>query len=129
VDNAIKYSPRNTTLSLCVERVDPHSVSISVKDAGPGITAEHAAHIFDRFYRVDTGRSRDAGGFGLGLAIAQWAVQAHKGAISVSSVPGQGSTFRITLPVDNTVDYISAAITTTAASNQIESDGMSSKSK
>jgi signal transduction histidine kinase len=76
-------------------------VAISVKDAGLGITAEHAAHIFDRFYRVDTGRSRDAGGFGLGLAIAQWAVQAHKGDISVSSAPGQGSTFRITIPVDN----------------------------
>jgi heavy metal sensor kinase len=97
--NAIKYSPGGTTISLCVERVNPHSVAISVTDSGPGIAPEHAARIFDRFYRVDTGRSRDAGGFGLGLAIAQWAVQAHDGSISVSSVPGQGSTFRITLPV------------------------------
>ena len=97
--NAIKYSPGRTTISLCVERTDSHSVAISVTDAGPGIAPEHAARIFDRFYRVDTGRSRDAGGFGLGLAIAQWAIQAHKGCISVSSAPGQGSTFQITLPV------------------------------
>jgi heavy metal sensor kinase len=102
VHNAIKYSPRHTTTSLCVERVNQHSVAISVTDAGPGIAAEHAARIFDRFYRVDTGRSRDAGGFGLGLAIAQWAVQAHKGTICVSSAPGEGSTFRITIPVDDT---------------------------
>ena len=61
VDNAIKYSPGRTNISLCVERVDPHSVAISVTDAGPGIAPEHAARIFDRFYRVDTGRSRDAG--------------------------------------------------------------------
>ncbi len=100
VHNAIKYSPPRMTTSLCVERVNSHSVTISVTDTGPGIAPEHAAHVFDRFYRVDTGRSRDAGGFGLGLAIAQWAVQAHKGSISVSSAPGQGSTFRITLPVN-----------------------------
>jgi heavy metal sensor kinase len=101
VHNAIKYSPRRTTTSVSVEHLDPNCVAISVTDAGPGIAPEHAAHIFDRFYRVDTGRSRDAGGFGLGLAIAQWAVQAHKGTICVSSAPGAGSTFRITLPVNH----------------------------
>ena len=99
--NAIKYSPPRATTSVRVEREKPHSVTISVHDAGPGIAPEHATRIFDRFYRVDPGRSREAGGFGLGLAIAQWAIQAHKGAISVSSVRGEGSTFRITLPVDS----------------------------
>jgi heavy metal sensor kinase len=99
VHNAIKYSPNRATTSLIVERLND-SVAISIKDAGPGIPPTHAARIFDRFYRVDTGRSRDAGGFGLGLAIAQWAVQAHKGTICVASAPGEGSTFRITLPVD-----------------------------
>jgi signal transduction histidine kinase len=58
------------------------------------------ARIFDRFYRVDHGRSREAGGFGLGLAIAQWAVQAHKGEISVVSARGEGSKFRITVPIE-----------------------------
>lgn len=98
--NAIKYSPPHATTSLCVEEENPHSVAISVRDAGPGIAPEHATHIFDRFYRVDQGRSREAGGFGLGLAIAQWAVHAHNGVISLSSALGAGSTFRIVLPRD-----------------------------
>lgn len=100
IHNAIKYSPPRTTTSLCVEKEDARSVAISVRDSGPGIGPEHASRIFDRFYRVDQGRSRDAGGFGLGLAIAQWAVHAHRGSIGLSSVPGEGSTFRIILPVE-----------------------------
>ncbi len=98
VHNAVKYSPRNETIFLRVDRETPGFVTVSVQDAGPGISPEHASRIFDRFYRVDQGRSRDIGGFGLGLAIAQWAVEAHRGAISVSSEPGDGSTFRISLP-------------------------------
>jgi heavy metal sensor kinase len=100
VHNAIKYSPRKAITTLLVERQPTDSVVISVRDEGPGIGAEHAKHIFDRFYRVDAGRSREAGGSGLGLAIVQWVVQAHKGAIGVSGVPGGGSVFRITLPVE-----------------------------
>jgi heavy metal sensor kinase len=100
--NAIKYSPTGATTLLRVAKDNPHSVTISVQDAGPGIAHEHLARIFDRFYRVDQGRSRDAGGFGLGLSITQWAVEAHRGSVSVSSARGQGSTFRITLPVDDT---------------------------
>ena len=98
VHNAIKYSPRQATIDLGVDRETPGFVTLSVRDAGPGIAPEHTSRIFDRFYRVDRGRSRDAGGFGLGLAIAQWAVEAHKGSILVSSAPGDGSTFRISLP-------------------------------
>jgi heavy metal sensor kinase len=98
VHNAIKYSPRESTIDLGVDRTPPGFVTVSVRDAGPGIAQEHRSRIFDRFYRVDRGRSRDAGGFGLGLAIAQWAVEAHKGEISVASTPGSGSTFRICLP-------------------------------
>jgi heavy metal sensor kinase len=98
VHNAIKYSPRQATIDLGVDRETPGFVTLSVRDPGPGIAPEHTSRIFDRFYRVDRGRSRDAGGFGLGLAIAQWAVESHKGAISVSSAPGDGSTFRISLP-------------------------------
>ena len=97
--NAIKYSPGRATTSLRVEREGLETVAISVQDEGPGIAPEHAERIFDRFYRADQGRSRDAGGFGLGLAIAQWAVLAHGGTIKVFSVPGQGSTFRIVMPL------------------------------
>ncbi|HEY3935830.1 MAG TPA: ATP-binding protein [Bryobacteraceae bacterium] len=98
--NAIKYSPAGSATSVQIERDHLHSIVISVRDAGPGIAAEHRARIFDRFYRVDQGRSRDAGGFGLGLSIAQWAVQAHGGAITVSGACGEGSTFRIVLPTN-----------------------------
>lgn len=98
VHNAIKYSPRRAAIHLAVDRETEGFVTVSVHDAGPGIPPEHASRIFDRFYRVDRGRSRDVGGFGLGLAIAQWAVEAHEGSISVSSAPGDGSTFRISLP-------------------------------
>jgi heavy metal sensor kinase len=101
--NSIKYSPPRTTTFVRVRREESPAVTISVRDAGPGIAPEHAQHIFDRFYRVDHGRSREAGGFGLGLAIAQWAVQAHKGTITVVSAPGEGSTFRMTIPADDEI--------------------------
>jgi heavy metal sensor kinase len=98
--NAIKYSPAGSVTSVQVETKSPQSIVISVTDAGPGIAPEHRARIFDRFYRVDQGRSRAAGGFGLGLSIAQWAVQAHGGTITVSGGCGEGSTFRIALPAN-----------------------------
>ncbi|HEX4134171.1 MAG TPA: ATP-binding protein [Bryobacteraceae bacterium] len=101
IHNAIKYSPRQTKTTIRINREPPGCVTVSVEDAGPGISPEHAPHIFDRFYRADPGRSRDAGGFGLGLAITQWAVEAHKGSIGVTSSPGDGSTFRIVLPEAN----------------------------
>ena len=100
VHNAIKYSPPKAITTVRVERDQADSVVISVHDEGPGIAPEHAARIFDRFYRVDSGRSREAGGSGLGLAIVQWVVQAHKGAVSVSRAQDGGSVFRITLPVN-----------------------------
>jgi heavy metal sensor kinase len=99
VHNAIKYSPKGATIALEVKWEPADSVVVSVRDEGPGIAPEHAARIFDRFYRVDSGRSREAGGSGLGLAIAQWVVQAHQGSVAVHSAPGDGSVFRITLPV------------------------------
>jgi len=72
--------------------------AIEVKDTGPGIPAVHRERIFDRFYRVDAGRARDAGGLGLGLAITRWAVEAHGGRIELESEEGKGSLFRIVLP-------------------------------
>jgi Signal transduction histidine kinase len=72
---------------------------VHVTDTGPGIPAEHLSKIFDRFYRVDSGRSRDAGGVGLGLNIAQWAAHAHGGEITVESEVGKGTTFTLQLPL------------------------------
>jgi signal transduction histidine kinase len=72
---------------------------IQVSDSGVGIPQADLSHIFERFYRVDTKRTRQAGGFGLGLAIAKQLIEAHGGQISVTSAVGQGSTFQIELPL------------------------------
>jgi signal transduction histidine kinase len=74
-------------------------VAVEIQDTGPGISAVHHGRIFERFYRVDDGRSRDAGGTGLGLATARWAVGVNGGRIEVESEEGAGSLFRIVLPV------------------------------
>ena len=97
IDNAIKYSPVGGTVSVRVERSGDRCV-LDVVDTGPGIPPEHRDKVFDRFYRVDKARSRDAGGSGLGLSIARWAVEAHGGGIELLSEIGKGCTFRITLP-------------------------------
>jgi len=96
IDNAIKYSPKGSTIEVRV-RADGSNATLSVADQGPGIAAEHHERNFDRFYRIDEGRSREMGGTGLGLAIARWAVEANGGAISLESAGG-GSEFRIVLP-------------------------------
>jgi signal transduction histidine kinase len=98
VDNAIKYSPERSTIAIRVRGEDGRAV-IDVADEGQGIAPEHRARIFDRFFRVDEGRSRDHGGTGLGLAIAKWAVDVNGGSISVEAGPGGGSVFRIVLPI------------------------------
>jgi len=97
VDNAIKYGPPESQIGITV-RADTIEASLTVSDQGPGIPAEHRDRIFDRFYRVDEGRSRGAGGTGLGLAIAKWAVEANGGQISFVPAAGGGA-FRITLPL------------------------------
>jgi heavy metal sensor kinase len=97
VDNAIKYGPPGSTIDVRVD-ADANHATLIVTDEGPGIPAEHRPRIFDRFYRVDEGRSREMGGTGLGLAIAKWAVEANGGTISLVST-GTGSSFRIVLPL------------------------------
>jgi heavy metal sensor kinase len=96
--NAIKYSPTGSTIRVRVEETPEGTVRLDVQDSGPGIPPEHADRIFDRFYRLDDSRSRSAGGFGLGLAIAQWAVKSNGGHLTVVGTAGQGSIFRIELP-------------------------------
>ncbi len=97
VDNAIKYSEPGSAVSMTVARGDGE-ISIRVQDLGCGISKEHLGRIFERFYRVDKGRSRREGGTGLGLAIVKHIVNAHNGKIMVESSPGRGSTFTIHLP-------------------------------
>jgi len=96
--NAVKYSPAGSTISVGVRR-DGTYVFVEVADMGCGIPPEHITKIFDRFYRVDKARSRDAGGAGLGLSIAKWAVQAHGGEITVDNNLDGGCTFQIQLPI------------------------------
>ncbi|HKI53105.1 MAG TPA: ATP-binding protein [Anaerolineales bacterium] len=99
LDNAIKYTEQGQI--DVIAKKDAKEILVSVKDTGVGISPEHLPHIFDRFYRVDKSRSRQAGGgSGIGLTIAHAIVEAHGGRIWVESAgDGQGSTFNFTLPV------------------------------
>lgn len=98
VDNAAKYSPPGSTVRLISATRDKGFV-LEVVDNGPGLPAESLATIFDRFVRLDQGRSRLHGGAGLGLSIARTIVEAHNGRIEILSSPGAGTTARIVLPL------------------------------
>ena len=95
LDNAIKYSPADTPISVSAT-ADSQRVRVSVTDHGPGIDPDRVPYIFERFYRGDQARS--GGGVGLGLAIAQALVEAQRGKIDVYTAPGEGATFTVTLP-------------------------------
>ncbi|MFO7910668.1 MAG: ATP-binding protein [Desulfotignum sp.] len=97
VENAVKYSPDKTQVDI-IARGTAQWVDIAITDYGTGISKEHLPKIFNRFYRVDKGRSRQEGGTGLGLAIVKHIVQYHNGRITVDSVRGKGTTFHICIP-------------------------------
>jgi heavy metal sensor kinase len=97
VHNAIRYSPANALIMMRIEHSDEEAV-IEVIDQGPGIDAEHRTKVFDRFFRIDSGRSRTEGGYGLGLAIAKASIERQGGHIEVDSTTTGGSIFRIRLP-------------------------------
>jgi heavy metal sensor kinase len=97
LDNAIKYTPPGGRIVIRLVHQDRAAV-VTLRDTGIGIAAEHLARVFDRFYRVDKGRSREQGGTGLGLSIAKTIVAAHGGRIELESSPGQGTTCTVTLP-------------------------------
>jgi heavy metal sensor kinase len=99
LDNAIKYSPRGGKVSMRVQRYGDGLVAIEVEDTGPGIPIEHRQSVFDRFYRIDEGRSRNEGGAGLGLAIAKWGADAHGGRLELECPGPSGCIFRLILPV------------------------------
>ncbi len=97
LDNAIKYTPEGGRIALSVTD-SPEGPVLAIADTGPGLAPEHAALIFERFYRADKGRCRDFGGTGLGLAIAKWAVEANGGRIRVVTEPGLGCRFLLVFP-------------------------------
>ncbi|HMJ77050.1 MAG TPA: HAMP domain-containing sensor histidine kinase [Iamia sp.] len=94
--NARTHTPVDTPVRVVVDRVDGHAV-VRVADEGPGMDAEVAAHVFDRFYRADRSRARP-GGSGLGLAIVAAIAEGHGGTATVVSTPGAGSTFTLSIP-------------------------------
>jgi two-component system phosphate regulon sensor histidine kinase PhoR len=98
VDNAVKYCPAGASI-LVRASADNGRVRLVVADTGPGIAPEHLPRVFERFYRVDAGRSRDLGGTGLGLSIVKHMVEAMRGKVSVESGEGRGSTFTVSLPL------------------------------
>jgi len=97
LDNAVKYSSAPANITLTLESAAGR-VSLKVRDNGPGLPHEEQAKVFERFYRVDKARSRQMGGAGLGLSIAQWIVHEHRGAITVKSSPGNGAEFTVEIP-------------------------------
>jgi len=98
VDNAVKYCPPGTRVLVSAAKLDEDRVRLVVSDTGPGIPAEHLPRVFERFYRVDAGRSRELGGTGLGLSIVKHMVEAMRGKVAVESEVGRGSTFTVSLP-------------------------------
>jgi len=103
LDNAIKYSPEGGTITISAIEKDPKEIQFSIKDNGIGIPREDLPRIFERFYRVDKGRSQELGGTGLGLSIVKHLVQAHGGKVWVDSQLGKGSAFYFTLPKQSVV--------------------------
>ncbi|HEU5102260.1 MAG TPA: ATP-binding protein, partial [Roseiflexaceae bacterium] len=97
LDNALKYTPSGGRVTMGLRQCVGGS-EITVQDTGVGIAAEDLPRVFERFYRADPARSRDAGGTGLGLPIARWIVEQHRGAIHIDSTPGQGTTVTVSLP-------------------------------
>ena len=97
VDNAIKYGKEGGRITVS-GKIDPSGCTVEVKDDGPGISPEDLPRIFERFYRVDKGRSREMGGTGLGLSIVKHIVESHEGTLHAESRLGVGTRFVIRIP-------------------------------
>ena len=98
LQNAVRYTPEGGTIRIRVRREEETAV-LEVEDTGMGIEPRHHDRLFERFYRVDNARSRELGGTGLGLSIVKHIIQAHGGEVSLESDPGQGSIFRVSIPI------------------------------
>ena len=99
IDNALKYTPKGSRIDLSARVQGLGEVIVSLRDNGPGIPADDLPHLFERFYRVDKGRSREKGGTGLGLSIVKHIIQLHGGRVWVESRQGEGTTFSFSLPL------------------------------
>jgi two-component system OmpR family sensor kinase len=97
VGNVVEHTPAGTPAEIAVGQ--DGEARLEVRDHGPGIPAEHADRVFERFYRVDAARSRESGGAGLGMAIVAAIVAAHHGRVDLTTTPGGGTTVRVTLPL------------------------------
>jgi len=100
IDNAIKYSPDDSTISVLMDKNDAQ-LKITIHDEGGSLSENERHLIFERFYRLDKARNRSTGGAGIGLSIAKEIAQKHGGDITVSSNPKDGTSFIITLPIEN----------------------------
>jgi len=100
IHNAFRYTPAGTEIKITWKKLASGEGLFSVADKGQGIAPEHIAHLTERFYRVDKGRSQEAGGTGLGLAIVQHIIQRHGGRLEIKSVVGEGSTFSVYFPTE-----------------------------
>lgn len=98
IDNALKYTPKGSHIRVGAQ-LRQNEIEFSVSDNGPGIPGVDLPHIFERFYRVDKGRSREKGGTGLGLSIVKHIIQLHGGRVRVESELGQGTTFFLSIPL------------------------------
>ena len=98
MDNAVKYSRERKEVHMTLSK-NINDIDIVIQDFGEGISQENIDRIFDRFYRVDKARSRDKGGNGLGLSIARRLIEGYHGRLVVESAVGQGSVFRVSLPL------------------------------
>jgi two-component system phosphate regulon sensor histidine kinase PhoR len=99
-DNAIKYTDSGGFVSVTLTK-ENDQVVLKVQDSGIGISPQHQRRIFERFYRIDKARSRELGGTGLGLSIVKNIAEQHGGTVTLTSQPGVGSTFTLTLPLAN----------------------------
>ena len=97
LDNAVKYAGDGASVTVSA-RMEGEATVVRVADTGAGIPPQHLDRLFERFYRVDAGRSREMGGTGLGLSIVKHLVEAMNGTISVESALGKGTTFTVVLP-------------------------------
>lgn len=103
IGNAMKYGRADTPISVRVASTGPQMVEVSVADQGDGIPAEQLPRLTERFYRVDSARSRTLGGTGLGLAIVKHVVERHRGRLDIDSIEGQGTTVRVRLPLAQSI--------------------------
>ncbi|MDZ7836232.1 MAG: ATP-binding protein [Alkalibacterium sp.] len=98
VSNAVSYTPEKGRVTIAVDARD-NELQLEISDTGIGIPKDQLSRIFERFYRVDKGRSRNVGGTGLGLSIVKWIVENNNGRIEVESEEGEGTHFTVWLPL------------------------------